>query len=211
MRLAAAAFVVTLASVARADECRVPLEVVGCAEWTFFDSVGAARFDGGWRPTFGVGAELAWVVARYHGFPSGSYYGAHGDAEVSIGPWAAASTRGRDGVVEAGLAIHDGGGWHASWGSFDLRVGAGYGLFDRVRSGHAVVTLGYGVRSALFRYTENHQPPTVPGKVDVARLFGTMRAPFDGRGAELVLGVELSPSFFFPPLTWWRVGGGPPQ
>lgn len=193
--------------------CSRPIAGLGCGEWTFYGAIADARTtDAGWKPSFGLGAEIAWVVARYHGFPSGSYHGAHGDAEVAVGAWGAASTRGDRGLVEGGLKLHDGGGWHASWGTFDLRVGAGYARFGEGRAGHAVATLAYGVRSALFRYDDRRAAHALRGKTDVARLFATYRRALDGSSAsEIVLGIELSPTFFFAPTTWWRVGGGPPM
>jgi len=203
----------TIASPARAarEECDRPIQVIECPEWTFFSTLGGARTSDRWNASYGLGAELAWVVARHHTFPSGAYGGWHGDAEAAVGAWAAASIRGEDSLVEGGIKAHDGGGWHASWGTFDLRLGAGFGRFGGERAGHAVITLAYGVRSALFRYRERQDLPTIEGKTDVARVFGTWRHAIGPvQGAELVFGIELSPSFFFPPLTWWRVGGGPP-
>jgi hypothetical protein len=42
-------------------------------------------------------------------------------------------------------------------------------------------------------------------------LFATYRHSIDGpKVSELVIGVELSPTFFLPPVTWFRIGGGPP-
>ncbi len=204
------------ATTQRADasrDCARPLPGLGCGEWTFYGAIGDARTrDAGWTPSFGLGAELAWVVGRYHGFPSGAYHGAHGDAEVGVGAWGAASTRGERGLVEGGLKVHDGGGWHASWGTFDLRVGAGYARFGEGRAGHGVATLAYGVRSALFRYDDYRTRDALRGKTDVARVFATYRRALDGSSAsEIVLGLELSPTFFFEPTTWWRVGGGPPM
>lgn len=201
---------------ARADaslRCERPLRELRCPEWTFWNAVGDARTsDDGWKPAFGLGAEIAWVVARHHSFPSGAYGGWHGDAELGVGAWASAGLRGDRGLVEGGLKIHDGGGWHASWGTFDLRLGAGWASFGEARAGHAVIGVVYGVRSALFRYDERRGRPAVRGKTDVARVFGTFRRALDGsKASEIVLGIELSPTFFFEPLTWWRVGGGPPE
>jgi hypothetical protein len=205
-----------VAPAARADGtrgCPRPVRLLGCGEWSFYGAIADARTsDAGWKPSFGLGAELAWVVGRYHGFPSGSYYGSHGDAEVAVGAWGAASARGERGLVEGGLKVHDGGGWHASWGTFDLRAGAGYARFGEGRAGHAVVTIAYGVRSALFRYDDRRAQQALRGKTDVARVFATYRRALDGSSAsEIVLGLELSPTFFFAPTTWWRVGGGPPM
>lgn len=188
-----------------------------CMEWSFFDTTGVSVASGhGSSPTVGLGAELSLLVLRYHGFPSGSYGGHDGDAEVSVGPFALASLREAGGVLEGGLAIHDGGGWHSSWGSFDLRVGAGYGQFPDGRAPHLVWGIGYGVRSALYRYPGTHwstaRARPLFGQSDVARLSFLHRRPFgEVHGYELVFGIELSPTFFLPPLSWWRVAGGPPR
>lgn len=120
------------------------------------------------------------------------------------------------GIVEAGLKTHLGAVYHASWGTFDLRGGAGYGAFAEGRSTHGVLTLAYGVRSFVRRYKRFGACDPEPRRDafelgNVARVFLTARAPLEVPGAyQWVLGVELSALFFAPPLTWFRVGGGPP-
>ncbi len=170
--------------------------------------------------TFAIGSEITWAVLRYHGFPSGAYGGSHGDAELRVGPWALAATRVSDhggGLVEGGFKVHDGGTYHASWGTFDLRVGAGYGAFPTSsgmgRAPHATFTLGYGVNSAINRYRSwGYGRPADLFPATVARLVLTLRRSLEPVAAsEIFVGVELSPTFFAPPVTWWRIAGGPPS
>jgi hypothetical protein len=61
--------------------------------------------------------------------------------------------------------------------------------------------------------TVSDRPPKPPvfAEASVARLFVTYRHAFDlDESREVVVGVELSPTFFLPPYSWWRFGGGPP-
>ncbi|MGZ3455069.1 MAG: hypothetical protein ACXVEF_36030 [Polyangiales bacterium] len=164
---------------------------------------------------FGIGTDVTLALARYHGFPSGAYGGGHGDAEIRGGIWGLGTITGvsdQGALIEGGVEVIDGGGYHASWGTFDLRVGAGYGSFTGSRSAHGVVTLGYGVRSDLSRYRWwRHRPrwPESYGEASIARLVFTVRRTSDT--SEILIGMELSPTFFLPPVTWWRIAGGPPQ
>ncbi len=187
------------------------------ATWTSAGVV--ARERGAGTPAdaqLAVGAELTTELARYRGFPSGPYGPHNGLAEIRVGPWVQAATSLPGGLVEAGLKTHVSALYHASWGTFDLRGGLGYGAFAEGRSPHAVATLTYGVRSFVRRHKYFGACDPVP-RADafeagnVARLFVTARAPLDFPGAhQLVVGIELSPLFFAPPLSWFKVAGGPP-
>jgi hypothetical protein len=163
----------------------------------------------------GVGSEATVPVLRYPGFPSSPVYGpGNRDAEVRAGLWLLAGTRAAGALVEGGAKVHLGAVYHASWGTFDLRMGVGYGAFGPERTDHASIPLVYGVRSVVERYQwpwpEASPPPSV-AEASVARLFATYRQSIDGpRVSEVVIGVELSPTFFLPPVTWFRIGGGPP-
>jgi hypothetical protein len=189
-------------------------------EWTYWVAVGALSSDA--RSSLGalggLGGELTVEVLRYHGFPSGYYGGPRGDAELRVGPWVSAVTRSEGGLVEGGLKLHFGGVYHASFGTWDLRLGAGYGAFDPERTPHVTATLAYGVRSVRARYAKDRvdfyldEPPRPASfaEASVARPFLTLRRAFDdAANRELSLGVELSPTFFFPPSRT-RLLGGPP-
>lgn len=165
-------------------------------EWSYLTS-------GGYTPraaVLGAGAEGSVPVLRWRGFPSG--YGGH-RSELRAGVFAFGATRLGGGLVEGGVLADVTSAYHASWGTFTARLGGGYGMAPSDRP-HATVTLLYGVRSAL----DHHGVPRFD-EASVARLFLTHRRSLDAH--EWVVGVELSPTFFLPPITWWRLAGGPPR
>lgn len=171
-------------------------------EWTYLTSVGIGR-----SAMFGAGIEGSLGVLRWKGFPSSYSYDL---AELRVGTFAIGNTRFRGGSIEGGLLFDVSSRHHASWGTFTLRVGAGYGTFDAARAPEGSVTLLYGVRSVLSKYGTRF----VPGwyhEASIARLFGTYRRALRGEGYEFIVGIELSPTFFLPPVTWWRLAGGPPR
>jgi hypothetical protein len=110
-----------------------------------------------------------------------------------------------------------GGIFHASWGTWALRLGGGYGAFASGQTPHWSTTFTYGIYSATKRYSRRgrSQPKAEPklwGLAAVARLFATYRQAFEvSDGREVVFGIELSPYFFFPPHGAYRLLGGPPK
>lgn len=164
-------------------------------------------------PLWGLGFEMSIPALHWRGFPSG--YG-HDRSELRYGTWFFGGTRVNGGVIEGGSMVDVSSRYHASWGTFTLRVGAGYGAFRDERDGYGVVTLAYGVRSVLARFSHEgacrRGSPVQPlPEASVARIFATHRRAFMHDGYEWTFGIELSPTFFWPPLTWWRVAGGPPR
>jgi hypothetical protein len=207
-----------LASAAAADDmppiCTGSDPAFPCVEGSFWTAAGVSRVPGHEAVgAFGIGTDVTLSLAHYHGFPSGAYGGSHGDAEIRGGAWVLGTLTGvhdQGALVEGGLEVIDGGGWHSSWGTFDLRVGAGYGSFTGSRRAHGVATLGYGVRSDLSRY--GRRGPAWPrsfAEASVARVVLTVRRTAEA--SEILVGIELSPTFFLPPVTWWRIAGGPPH
>jgi hypothetical protein len=187
-------------------------------EWAYWNSLGALRSSTpAWGASGGIGAELTFGALTYPGFPSGPYGPKLGRAELRTGLWGQAVTRAAGGLVEAGLKLHLGALYHASWGTFDLRAGGGYGAFERERRPHVNITFNYGVRSTLSRYSQRgaHEPRPIPRQLaltSVARLFATYRREVSQQAAsELVIGLELSPTFLLPPYSAWRFAGGWPQ
>jgi len=169
-----------------------------------------------WDASVGWGFELTTGLLQYRGFPAGVLYrGRFREAEVRGGVWGVFAVRPGGGLLEGGLKLHWGALYHASFGTWELRAGSGYGAFGNERSPHLSFTFAYGIRSALDRYSERGacSPPPVPrsfGMASVARLFVTYRLSVrDSDLSELVIGVELSPTFLLPPYSWLRLGGGP--
>lgn len=170
----------------------------------------------------GIGAETTFgSVLTYRGFPAGPYY-SDGRAELRMGFWSVAGTRleGARALVESGLKaqlvpIGHGG---ANWGSFDVRLGAGYGWLDTGRAGYFVATLTAGPRSFLQRHGQCgvgphgfSNEPKAHGYGSILRPFLTIRRALDPDAAvQITLGIELSPTFLMPPYGWSRAWGGPP-
>lgn len=214
MRVAVAAAMLLSAGTADAYDapCRalyVGEDVPRTFEGSYFVSAGFGKR----APLFGLGFEFSQPVFGWRGFPSG--YG-HDRSELRYGTWVFGGTRVDGGLVEGGMLLDVSSRYHASWGTFTVRGGAGYGAFPNERDGYGVVTFAYGVRSVLARYSHegacHRGSPDKPlAEASLARLFATYRRAFQHDGFEWVFGVELSPTFFWPPLTWWRVAGGPPR
>lgn len=193
-------------------------------EWSYWVSggIGATRSRHGSNAggQGAIGGELTLQALRYHGFPSGPCYAREkGDAEIRLGPWVSGATREAGGLVEGGLKAHLGGIYHASFGTWDVRGGAGYGAFADGLDPHATATLAYGARSALARYPRtrrqaySEQPPEPRSfaEASIARIFITYRYALDRDNLrEIMVGVELSPTFLLPPYSLFRFGGGPP-
>lgn len=173
-------------------------------EWTYATTAGYGR-----TPVLGVLTEGSLPVLRWRGFPSG-YSGSHARSELRVGVFASGATRLAGGFVEGGLLFDVSSRYHASWGTFTLRVGAGYGTLLDERHPTGSITALYGVRSVLSKYGGRHVPSWYH-EASIARLFGTYRRALRDDGYELVFGIELSPTFFMPPVTWWRLAGGPPH
>lgn len=189
---------------------------VETAYWTTSGG-GTASTEGAAEPiaVVGAGAEATAGVLTYSGFPSGPY-GRNGLAELRGGLWGMGATAFEDAWIEGGLKLHLGATYHASWGTFDLRMGGGYGEFGTLASPHWVGTFTYGVRSFIERYSVRGACDPAPESAahehgSVARAFVTLRDPVRLPGAyQITFGIELSPTFFLPPTDLFRLGGGPP-
>lgn len=204
------------------------------AEWTEWLGVG-----GGWGALGSSGApsEHAALLVRAGGAVDfelarvGSELQYGGPVELRLGPWIGAdgtfgeSPREPLVALEGGLSFDVGQTSQAVWGDFGLRVGAGVAL-GRISSGgvpSGSLTLTWGIRSVLDRYRDGGGCVTEHGLEGIdtgppasehalasgIRLFVTARV--DGEAAyALTLGVELEPSFFFPPYSPGRWIGARP-
>ncbi len=217
--------------IAAAHECdaaRGPLEICPCDRYgnaipriaestTWVFAGGGLEERRGFSPSpaiLGIGAEVTiGPLARYRGFPSSAWD--PGDAEVRAGVWAVGATHfdGRT-LVEGGVKAHLGAINTAEWGTFDVRLGAGYGAFDAKKSPFFVTTFTWGVRSFQQRYglcgPGSHNLPKAHGYGSVIRAFVTLRRATNAEpNVEFTVGIELSPTFLLPPYSWFRLGGGP--
>jgi hypothetical protein len=184
-------------------------------EWAYWAASGLLRRDDGTRPAAGLGAELTTGVLDYPGFPSGDYGPRLGRGEMRAGVWVSGTTQARGGLLEGGLKVHLGALYHASFGTFDWRMGAGTGAFADGRQPFGNVTLAYGIRSVPSRYhrrgyCDPRATPRALAMASVLRVFVTMRREFASGHAEWELGLELSPTFFLPPYNLARLLGGEP-
>jgi hypothetical protein len=211
-----AASVVLIESSAFAAPCpalTVPDEVPRGLEATYFTSAGYASANSAGKrahpAVFAAGVELTGSGFRWRGFPSG-YSGAHARSELRYGAYLMGGTRIYGGLVEGGAVLDVTSLYHASWGTFTLRGGAGYGAFPDERATYASATMIYGVRSVLAHFGGCRTAGRAIPEASVARLFATHRRAFREEAFEWVFGIELSPTFFLPPVTWWRLAGGPP-
>lgn len=184
-------------------------------EWSYW-AAGGALLGGARRSagaSAGIGTELTLGLAQYRGFPSGVPSTAN-QAELRAGPWFAAATQQDGGLIEGGVKLHVGAVYHASWGTYELRAGAGYGAFPDGRAFHWAATFAWGVRSVPKRYTLRGFCDPVPeratfAEASIARLLVTYRRAFDDAGHQLLIGIELSPTFLLPPYGGARLSGGP--
>lgn len=184
-------------------------------EWAYWASQGTDSRT--LKPIFGIGAEVTTGILTYSGFPSGPYGKRRDLAELRLGSWFAGNAELGGSVLEGGLKLHLGAIYHASFGTWDLRAGFGYGTLAAERVPLWSVTAAYGIRRAsVTRYSKRGRsdPSPLPRAISLAstaRLFVTYRRSLRGEpDSHVVIGVEMSPSFFLPPYTLFSLGGGPP-
>lgn len=186
MSLLALSRVALGASVARADPAAVE------ATWDVGAGVGTRILPEDGLETFGefgFGGELSFQVGTFEA--TGNRF------ELRTGPFVqtALSDASVLGEVRASLVFTEED--HAQYGTFDLRVGGGYGAVFGEPLPHLVVTATGGIRSFRNRFTPE-KPDLAFGSV--LRLFLTTRwrpgtdYPFDA-----VFGLELEPTFLLPP------------
>lgn len=193
-------------------------------EVSSFAMAGASRDRTAWSATAGGGGELTFGGAAWRGFPSGRYGPENGVAELRAGVWGQVTTRAHGVVYEVGPKVHLGALYHASWGTFDLRPAIGTGAFASGRSAVMSLGLGYGIRSEPDRYYDGGacvgphglydiSPPKKPAPIanaSVIRIVGTIRRATDLGTWEVVLGIEISPTWALPPYAWSRLIGARP-
>ncbi|MBX3230576.1 MAG: hypothetical protein KIT84_00050 [Labilithrix sp.] len=161
----------------------------------------------------GVGLELTAGVLEWSAFPlaAGATKTTRYRAELRVGPWGYAETRGGDGAIaEAGVTAHFGTNDDdlmrlveiVPAGMFDLRLGGGYGAFPAGRAAHAAVALGWGLRVAPDRTwfggacDEMPKPKTLIDAT-LVRLVATGRHAPEIDAWELALALEISPTAGF--------------
>jgi hypothetical protein len=132
-----------------------------------------------------------------------------GRFELRAGPWIGFETPLDRFRVEGGLSVGLGQVEHARFGTLGLRVGAGYGAgYQTGGATHLVAALTYGIRYVQYRARpprgpcDPPSPPAVVALASGARLFAAVRRGLDESAAtEIVFGLELEPSWLFPPYS----------
>lgn len=166
---------------------------------------GGVRFRDGARDGLGILGAGAEVTAGLATLGSEHRYG--GPFELRWGPWTNVVTDLSGARAEGGLLLSVGQVKHAQWGTYALRVGGGIGDDGLGLSPHVVATLTGGVRYVEGRYsfrgacdpTARPEPSAFASGV---RVFGSARAALTGEGGfQLTFGLELEPTFFFPPYS----------
>ena len=133
--------------------------------------------------------------------------GSGGAFEVRMGPWLALQTP-TDGRAsgEGGLSLIFTNTEHASWGTFGLRTGMGYGGADQT---YVTTTLWGGVRYVPARVWRNGGGDRGPiAKATGIRIVATVRRIVDPVEMPAVLfGIEFEPEYFLPPYELFKWGG----
>jgi len=195
------------------------------AEVATFGSLGVSHDGSTWSAAGGGGAEITFGSKAWHGFPSGPYGPENDVAELRAGPWLQAIARGHGLVLEGGAKVHLGGVYHASWGTFDLRPAIGTGEFEGGRSPLWSMTFAWGVSSEPGRYYAGgacvgphglwgvtpERAPHAIGLASVLNVFGTYRRATQLDAWEVVVGIEVSPTWALPPYSWARLIGFRPD
>ena len=192
------------------------------AEVATFGSIGAAHDGSTWSAAGGGGAELTFGGKVWRGFPSGAYGPENDFAELRAGPWFQAIARAHGAIFEVGPKVHLGATYHASWGTFDVRPAIGTGEFAGGSSALTSLTFAYGVHSEPGRYYDGgacvgrdghlfgvtpEEKPKAFGLASVLNVFGTYRRATDLPAWEVVIGIEVSPTWALPPYSWARLIG----
>lgn len=190
----------------------VPAHVEG--SWWLAGGGGFVDLPGERRGLGLIGAGTEWTFGLAQ-IGSLRQYG--GPFELRWGPWAMGYTDFSGGRGEGGLLLSVGQVRHAQWGTYALRIGGGYGDDTLGAHPHLVATLTGGMRYVPARdrgVTSLCSRPTPPETFAFAsgmRLFATMRSTLrDDHVVQFTFGLELEPTFLFPPYSLGKLFGAVP-
>ncbi len=145
-----------------------------------------------------IGLDATGIVAR----PFNPGYG--GEVELRMGPWIAfQAPAGQGGSGEGGVTMIATQTQHASFGTFAVRLGGGYG---GDHESYFTATLWGGVRYVAARAGEGNDG--VFRKATGVRIVATYRkiaAPEEGD--VVAFGLEFEPDYFLPPYSLFKWGG----
>jgi hypothetical protein len=160
----------------------------------------------GWQWKNGVETSAYILNAGFDGTVYATEFGGgYGGAwEVRTGSWLAFNAPTDGGASgEGGLTLIFTQTRHASFGTFAVRVGAGYG---GDRETHVTATFWGGVRYIPARAGQAAPGPL--SKVTGCRIVATVRRIVDPFQSEaILLGVEFDPDWFLPPYSLHKWGG----
>jgi hypothetical protein len=166
-------------------------------------SAGGVRWGGGKDRdvlSLSIGIDATSVIGTVGNL---NQYG--GRYEFRMGSWAAYDLLWEPGGVgEGGALFLFTQTQHAQWGTFGVRVGAGYG---GDHASHLVVTFTGGVRYVPDRTSSSGDEGRFARATGV-RIIATIRRSLDRpEDVALIAGVELEPLFFLPPYSGLKLGG----
>lgn len=132
-----------------------------------------------------------------------------GEYELRIGPFLGAAVSDVLAIGETGLELTFSEDGHAQWGTFDVRAGGGNGLVFGELTPHWVVTATGGIRSFANRFDSSQDLVSFGS---VFRAYGTLRLRPDSPHLwDISFGIELEPTFLFPPYSLSKLMGANPR
>lgn len=146
-----------------------------------------------------LGLDATGMVSR-----PGNPIGYGGDLELRMGPWVAfQAPTGRGGSGEGGLTMILTQTEHASYGTFAVRFGGGYG---GDHESYFTATLWGGVRYVPARAGQDSGGGFVKATgVRIAATYRKIAAPEPSD--VLAFGIEFEPDYFLPPYSLFKWGG----
>lgn len=166
-------------------------------------SAGGIRWGGGKDrdvASLSIGMDATAVVGTVGSL---NHYG--GRYEFRMGSWAAYDLLWEPGGVgEGGALFLFTQTQHAQWGTFGVRIGAGYG---GDHASHLVVTLTGGVRYVPDRVSGQGEEGRFARATGV-RIIASFRRSLDrADDAAIIAGIEFEPLFLLPPYSLFKLGG----
>lgn len=132
-----------------------------------------------------------------------------GEYELRIGPFLNTAVSDVLAIGETGIELTFSEDGHAQWGTFDIRAGGGNGIVFGELTPHWVVTATGGIRSFANRFDSSQDLISFGS---VFRSYGTLRLrPDSPHPWDISFGIEVEPTFLFPPYSLSKLMGANPR
>ena len=182
------------------------------AEWSAFVGGGIVVSEltaeqSAWGGAMRVGGIVDFGIATF----GERDYG--GPMHLRLGPYLLGESDLASVLVEVGAELSLGQVAHARWGTFGLRLGVARGFETPSGPTQAAATLLWGVRAVAGRYSERGacDYPAAPaghGYASGFRFYAGVRTTVAGGSDAMIhFGIEVEPSFLFPPYSLSRLIG----